>query len=160
MDIALYEIIVVDNNSTDDSVEIIKRDFPVVVILNNEQNLGAPRGRNVGSRRAFQKPVDYILTLDNDLFIEKSCLKELLQFSEQGLTIGTIGAFIYDAANPQHLLSAGGVVDYTQNISRQLLKYSSQEHLIDVDYCGTGAMLTRRRIFNELLGYIWRLRTA
>lgn len=146
----LHEIIVVDNNSDDHSIEMIQKKFPDVVLIANRQNLGAPAGRNVGLRRALEKPVDYVFTLDNDLFADSLCVDHLVKWAEKDTRIGTIGAFIYDAISSERLLSGGGIVDFSQNISRQLMRIPEQTDLIDVDYCGTGAMLTRRKVFDEL----------
>jgi len=150
LDLRLYEIIVVDNNSEDGSIEILKRDFPDVVVIQNERNFGAPRGRNVGLKRALEKPIDYVFTLDNDLFADSKCLSELVSLAEQYPDIGTICAFVYDANNPRRLLSAGGIVDYTQNVSRPLIVSRPDESLYGIDFCGTGHMLTRRKVFDEI----------
>ncbi len=149
-DMTLYEVIVVDNCSEDGSVEMIEKNFPDVVIVRNEANFGAPRGRNRGLKRALEKPVDYIFTLDNDLYADRSCVRELVTQAENNSKIGIIGAFIYDAESPDHLISAGGMVYYTQNVSGQLKKYSSGQTLVDVDYCGTGHMLTKREVFHQI----------
>lgn len=149
-DMDLYEIIVADNGSDDKSIEIIEKDFLDVVIVRNKANLGAPCGRNCGLRRALEKPVDYIFTLDNDLFAERSCVRELVTHAENNPEIGIIGAFIYDAKNANRLISAGGVVRYTQNVGGQLIRYPSGQTLIDVDYCGTGHMLTKRKVFDRI----------
>ena len=46
------EIIVVDNNSSDDSCEMIKTRFPNVKLIQNNQNVGFPKGNNIGVAEA------------------------------------------------------------------------------------------------------------
>jgi len=146
----LYEIIVVDNCSQDGSAEEIQREYSDIVVLKNPRNYGAPKGRNVGLRRALEKAVDYIFILDNDLFAAEDCVEKLVSKAEENPSIGNIGAFIYDYTKKDRLLSAGGIVDFTQNVSRQLLKVSDPNGLYSVSYCGTGHMLARASVFKEV----------
>src|SRR5262245_32845143 len=55
------EIIVVDNGSSDDSVAMVRRDFPDVKLIGLERNLGFSAGNNVGLRQASG---DYLLLLN------------------------------------------------------------------------------------------------
>ena len=146
----LQEIIVVDNHSTDGSVEAVRQACPEAVVLRNDANLGAPKGRNVGLHRALVKPVDFIFTLDNDLFAAPDCVRQLVMAMASDPTVGSVGAFIYDAQRPDRLLSAGGIIDYTQNVSRQLLRVNGADTLHPISYCGTGHMLTRASLFREI----------
>ena len=149
-DYRLYEIIVVDNHSEDDSIDFMKKNFPDVVVLRNQGNFGVARGYNVGIRHALKKPIDYVFTIDNDLYVDSRCLSELVSQAEKNLDIGAIGTFVYDVSNPNHLLSAGGRVDFTQNVSRLLKAFPLDNELIDVDFCGTGHRLVRRKVFDEI----------
>lgn len=149
----LFEIIVVDNGSEDDSVAMVKEKFPEVVVVQNEANFGAPKGRNAGLRRAMEKQVDYIFTLDNDLFADSQCVAEMVKYAEANPEIGMMGAFIYDAARTDHLLSAGNIVSFTQNVTGPFIVHPPYDTLYDVDFVGTGHLLTRRSVF-ESIGYL------
>lgn len=146
----LSEIIVVDNHSRDGSAETVREAFPGVIVLENPANFGAPKGRNVGLRRALERPVDYIFTLDNDLYAAPDCVEKMVAPMEKNEDIATVGAFIYDDADPDRLLSAGAIVDYTQNVSRQLLDADDPDRLYPISYCGTGHMMTRASVYREL----------
>jgi len=58
-----YEIIIVDNNSQDDSVQMVKRDYPECVIIESKKNLGFARGNNEAVKEASGQ---YILYLNPD----------------------------------------------------------------------------------------------
>lgn len=146
----LTEIIVVDNFSTDDSVKAVRETFPDVVVLENPANFGAPKGRNVGLRRALERPVDYIFTLDNDLYAASDCIEKMIAPMEKYEDIATVGAFIYDDGRPDLLLSAGAIVDYTQNVSRQLRNVNDPDALVPISYCGTGHMMSRASVYREV----------
>src|SRR5437763_10134894 len=71
------EIIVVDNGSTDDSVEVIRVLFPEVTLLEMESNLGFTGGNNVGIRYALDyldQETGYIFLLNNDTTVEPNAL--------------------------------------------------------------------------------------
>jgi len=66
-----FEAIVVDNGSRDGTVEIIKNDYPGVILIENNENLGASKARNQGIDIS---KYEWILTLDNDAVLEKGFL--------------------------------------------------------------------------------------
>ncbi len=71
-----YEIIVVDNDSTDKSVKFLEK-FKKIKIIKNKENLGYSKGKNIGINSAKGK---YILSIDNDILIkDKDLLKSLLK---------------------------------------------------------------------------------
>lgn len=71
----LHEILLVDNGSTDGSLEPIRRDFPQVRIISQE-NLGLPAARNAGLRHATG---DLVFMVDGDVYAEPDCLERLVE---------------------------------------------------------------------------------
>ncbi|MBT3689992.1 glycosyltransferase, partial [bacterium] len=55
------EIIIVDNNSSDDSIEYVKSNYPQVKLILNNENLGFAAGNNVGMKYAIENNFDYIM---------------------------------------------------------------------------------------------------
>jgi GT2 family glycosyltransferase len=72
---ALDEIILVDNNSTDGSVEFLEEKYPLVTILQMGTNNGPTDARNAGYRAARNR---WVLTLDNDAFVTPGMLAKLV----------------------------------------------------------------------------------
>ena len=64
LDYTNYEIVLVDNGSTDDSVDAILKQHPDVTLLQTGMNLGYAGGNNVGINWALEKDADYILLLN------------------------------------------------------------------------------------------------
>jgi N-acetylglucosaminyl-diphospho-decaprenol L-rhamnosyltransferase len=85
-----FELILIDNNSTDGSREYINQKFPEVRYIHNEQNRGVAPARNQGFAVAKGK---YILILDVDTeFITDNALRDLVEYMETDDKIGLIGA--------------------------------------------------------------------
>lgn len=73
---AAYEVIVVDNASTDGSVEMVNKEFPWVKLIASEQNLGFSRGNNAGARLASG---DLVLYLNSDAYASPGAVSKLAE---------------------------------------------------------------------------------
>ena len=72
------ETIVIDNASSDDSVNYIKANFPEVHLIESNENLGFAKANNIGIRRAYDYDADYIFLLNQDAWIEKNTISCLI----------------------------------------------------------------------------------
>ncbi len=103
-----YEILLVDNGSTDGSVECFRERFPELEIIENGKNLGFAEGSNVGIRRAMEKRVDYVLLLNNDTIVDGEFLSELVEVAKSDPMIGIVGPVIYFYYEPNKIQQFGG----------------------------------------------------
>lgn len=74
-----FEVVVVDNFSTDSSVEAVKKYYPRAKIIVNKKNLGFSAGNNVALKVAKAK---YILLLNSDTLVRENALNNLLAFAK------------------------------------------------------------------------------
>lgn len=82
-----YEVIVVDNNSSDESCAYLKQYYPEVVLIESAVNLGFGGGNNEGVKNAKGK---YLLLLNNDTILQDN-ISGLLKVLEQDTSVGAIG---------------------------------------------------------------------
>ncbi|MFB9076907.1 glycosyltransferase family 2 protein [Flavobacterium procerum] len=87
------EIIVVDNNSSDESVSMMKEKFPHVKLIENKENFGFPKGNNIGFRQAKGK---YICILNPDTVVAEDTFIKILAFAERQNNLGIIGCKLID----------------------------------------------------------------
>lgn len=80
-----FEIIVVDNFSSDGSPEMVERKFPEVILIKNKENEGFGKANNQGLSTARGK---YILFLNSDVVVNENCLDEMFDFMETNLDVG------------------------------------------------------------------------
>jgi GT2 family glycosyltransferase len=71
-----YEVIVVDNFSYDGTVNLIKRDFPWVKVIENKMNLGFAKGNNIGIKYALENNAEYIILLNQDTVVQENFIEE------------------------------------------------------------------------------------
>lgn len=84
-----YEVIIVDNNSTDNSVDYVQRYFPEVIIVRTKKNLGFSGGNNLGAKYAKGK---YLVFLNNDTRVDKKWLRALVDRISSNTKIATVNS--------------------------------------------------------------------
>ncbi len=102
------EVIVVDNGSTDGSVDHIRAAFPTVRLLEAEVNLGFSGGCNLGIRDALDRGFDYVWLLNNDAKADPTALSALVETAEADPRIGATGSVIYHMDRPDTVQEWGG----------------------------------------------------
>ena len=143
-----YEIIVVDNNSTDDTKLFLEEQDDIKVIF-NESNVGFPMGCNIGIANS-EKTYD-ILLLNNDTVVTKNWLFNLKKCLYSDEKIGAVGAVSNNGANLQG-------VDFTYNNFDEMQDLASKNNISDVKkweekVCLIGyCLLIKREVMDQLNG--------
>lgn len=87
-----FEIIVVDNASSDNSRQIIRSEFPNAQLIESAENLGFSRGNNLGARLAKGT---YLLFLNTDTILFENSIKVLADFLDKHPEVGAVGPKIF-----------------------------------------------------------------
>jgi GT2 family glycosyltransferase/glycosyltransferase involved in cell wall biosynthesis len=146
-----YEILLVDDNSTDDTkkagqfVENIR-------IIRNEQNLGFLFNCNNAAREARGK---YIILLNNDTLVEPEWLKWFMKTMEERPDVGLVGAkLIFSTGKLQEaggmVFQDGSAMNYGREDDPALPQYN---YVKDVDYCSGAAICVRKALWDQLSGF-------
>jgi GT2 family glycosyltransferase len=101
-------LLVIDNGSTDGSVERIRRAHPDVELIENGSNLGFGSGVNVGLRRALERGVDYVWLLNNDTEPHPQALTEMVKKACSNPALGAVGSVMRYLHDPQKIQAWGG----------------------------------------------------
>lgn len=91
-----FNVLVVDNSSSDDSIRIVQENFPKVELIKNKINYGFAEGNNIGIRYALSKGADYIVLLNQDTTVDPDWILELINVVEQDKKIGILSPVQYD----------------------------------------------------------------
>lgn len=143
-----YQVLVVDNRSTDDSVARIRSAHPDVPIIQTEENLGFSGGNNVGVRRALEQGAEYIWLLNNDTIVDSRSLTAMVELAEEDPTIGAVGSVLYHMDEPKEVQNwGGGMVNTRWGLTRYYKSRIREELLHFI----TGAsLLIRREVLDDI----------
>ncbi|WP_434640805.1 glycosyltransferase family 2 protein [Thermoanaerobacterium thermosaccharolyticum] len=103
-----YKIVIIDNASTDNSIDILRQTLKNYKIIQNDKNLGFAGGNNVGIRYALENGAEYILLLNNDTVVDKDFLSYLIKGFSVKENVGMVGGKIYYYDKPDKIWYAGG----------------------------------------------------
>jgi len=149
-----FEVIVVDNASTDGSVDFVKSNYPIVKIVQNPRNYGYAKGNNEGAKVSQGK---YIIFLNNDTEVDANWLKELVKVIDNYPTVGICGGKILALSNRNIILSAGGeiflpIMLYGERgiFEEDVGQYSIYEPVLSVS---GAALMIRKDLFKKLGGF-------
>lgn len=106
------DLFVVDNASTDGSVEAVQESFPEARLIVNPENLGYAEGNNVAMRRALDLGYDAIMLLNNDTVVAPDAIGLMAESLSADPTIGIVSPVMYFLDRPERIWSAGGTIDW------------------------------------------------
>jgi len=148
-----YEIIVVDNNSTDDSIKELEN-IRNIQLIRNDSNLGFAGGNNVGIEYALKRSSDLILLLNNDTVVEKEFLSVLVKRAVADKNVGIIGNKVYYYSEPAKIWSAGGGIT---RLTKRTFQYGENKidkkrfiREMEVDFLSGCCMLIKREVFERI----------
>lgn len=157
LDYQNFDVIIVDNGSTDNSVERIQLAYPECTILGNQENLGYSEGNNVGIRHALKHHPEYIFLLNNDTYVDSKLLSELITVAEKNPSFGILGPTMFYADPPNMLWGGKNWIDWHRSnvirenmgvcIDTKSLTSQSPQEVVYIDSC---AILVRSSVFNDV----------
>lgn len=144
-----FEVIVVDNASSDGSVEAIRSRFPAVRVIRNERNLGFAAGNNVGIRAST---APYVVTLNNDTVPSPEWLASLIEVAYSDRSVGMVASRMVFAARPDVINSAGIALDMAGIAWDRLggMPMPAGDRQCEVFGPCAGAALYRRTMLDEI----------
>lgn len=150
-----YDVIVVDNASTDESVEFVKKNYPSIILLQNETNTGGSGGFDRGIRYAMQKKYDYVVLLDNDILLESNTILNLYKYIKLNPKAGVVGSKICTMDNPDILQEMGSFIDYENkfNVYTPLKSHKDDSLLpevVECDYVPACCMITTKEVLEKV----------
>ena len=158
------EIIVIDNNSQDDSCEMMKKRFPNVKLIENKENSGFPKGNNIGVALAQG---DYICILNPDTVVAEDTFTKVLAFAKEQKDLGIVGVKLIDGTGnflpeckrgtPTPLVAFTKITGLYKIFPKTFGKYYAQ-HLSEnetgkVEILVGAFMLMKRELYTEIGGF-------
>jgi GT2 family glycosyltransferase len=134
-----YEIIVVDNNSQDDTLQMLTENFPKVKVVDNEKNYGFAAGNNIGLNIALGKA---ILFLNNDTFILNNALNKMYRFLFQNKDMG--------ALTPQLLEKDGHTIQHQGRYRKKIWENKQPQN---IKFASGTALMVKKMVLDRIGGF-------
>lgn len=112
------DIMVLDNESTDDTVATVRRDYPQVILLDNHANLGFGRANNIGMNYALQHDYHAVLLLNQDAWIDPDVIGRMAEALQRHPDLGIV--------SPIHLTGRGDKVEHGFSVYSSVTDLSQQ----------------------------------
>lgn len=116
-----YQVIIVDNASTDDTVSFVETNYPEVLIIKQSKNLGFGQANNIGIRYALDHGVEHVFLLNQDAYLVDNVLETLISFQKQNPQYGIL--------SPIHI--TGNQKKLDKNFSSFMLKEKTGQFYSD-----------------------------
>ncbi|SFZ93865.1 Glycosyltransferase, GT2 family [Flaviramulus basaltis] len=151
------EIIVVDNNSADDSCKIVKGLFPNVKLIENKENLGFSKGNNIG---ILQAKGEYLCILNPDTVVAEDTFERLLEFVEKKEKLGIVGCKLINGVG-DFLPESKRNIPYVKAAIKKLLGNTKDYYASHINENKSGKvdvlvgafMFLKREVYNEIGGF-------
>jgi len=159
-----HQTIVLDNASSDGSVQAISEAFPRAQIISLHKNLGYAGNNNVGIQAALDAGAEWIFVLNEDIILDPYAISHLIEAGMQDNTIGVVGPLVYHYHEPRVIQSAGGAFDrnwLSSHYGQNEPDLGQFERVREVEWVSGCAMMLRRSaiessgVIDERFFYYW-----
>ncbi len=161
-----YEVIVIDNNSSDASVQMIADEFPQVVLIKNTENLGFGKANNQGMNIAQG---EYIFLLNSDTVVLDRAVNVLVEYLEEHSDVGCVGPKLLNGdmtfqhacrrnlPNPKnaffHLFGFIKIFKRSSSVNSYKRLNDTPDITEEVEAISGAAMMFRRVVFETIGGF-------
>ena len=146
-----YEIIIVDNNSKDNSISKAKSEFNDLVIIETGENYGVAKGNNIGIQEAIKRKCEYVLLLNNDTEVDKDMLSNMVKKASKDVMV-TCKMYYFEPKNV--IWCAGGKINWKRATTIHFGDGEIDRGQFDeskyVEYTPTCCLLIHRSIFDRV----------
>lgn len=148
-----YSIVIVDNCSTDSTIDYIKKNYSEIILFQKTKNLGFGQANNIGISYALNQGADYVFLLNQDAYLENNTIEKLIEVHQRNTEFGIV--------SPIHLNGKGDKLDFNfsnyigQNKQLQFdaLKQDFKKLIYEVPFVNAAAWLLPISTFKLVGGF-------
>lgn len=147
--------ILLDNDSTDGTLQAAETLFPKVKTIELSQNLGYAGNNNVGIKAAMELGADWIFILNEDTILAPECISRLVEVGGSNPNIGIVGPMVYHHNEPEIIQSAGGCTDkyfHAWHLGQDEADKGQYQTTHEVDWISGCGIMVRRTLIDQIGG--------
>ena len=149
-----FDLIHVDNGSSDGSFEAVAEAFPGVLQVRIDENRGPTYGLNRGLLAGLEGDYDYLMSLNNDIEVGPEMLTEMVRLAETDPSIGCVGPKAFYFWDRERIWSVGGIIRFKESVTKErgnkAIDRGQFDEDVEVDYLNGCAILMRRSVVDEI----------
>ncbi|UJP64204.1 glycosyltransferase family 2 protein [Mongoliitalea daihaiensis] len=148
------DILIIDNNSTDNTVDIIRSNSVDVQLIQSSTNLGFGGANNIGLLQAIKQGYDYVFLLNQDAYVAKDCLEKLYKSSLNSPTFGIISPIqLQPDGQNMDVVFENQVKKHYHPTTEVLLENQTQKNIQDlheVRFVGAASWFVTRELIKKV----------
>lgn len=150
------EILVVDNASSDNTVEFIKENYPNIIMFESKVNLGFGQANNIGMRYALENNADFVFLLNQDAWINANTISDLIFIHSKNENYGILSPMHLDKERKTIEKSLLQYLNDFRTTSSELfndLYFDKPKELYETNYVNAAAWLLPRKTLKVVGGF-------
>jgi GT2 family glycosyltransferase len=153
-----FEVVVIDNGSSDGSQHLIEENYPEVKVLQTGSNLGYSGGFNYGLDYAYSKrKADYVVITNNDVKADSRVISELVNVAETDPMIGFVTGKVYYYDKPDTLQTVGfheDSINFTAgHLGNKEIDRGQYDEISERSFSDDIFMLIKKSLYESVSGY-------
>jgi len=140
-----FEVILVDNNSTDETLEFVTKNYPSIIIIKLDSNKGFAEPNNIAAKIAKG---DYLLFLNNDTVVTPNFISEMIKVTENDKKIGICQSLLL---KPDGSIDSSG--DFIDKLGVVYNSKTKTNEIKEISSARGASMLIQKKIFENLGGF-------
>ena len=141
------DTVVIDNGSTDQTIQRIRKDYPEIRLLPQNKNLGFGRANNIGMQIALTEGYDFVFLLNQDAWIDSNTIGKLVELSQSHPQYGIL--------SPVHLTGKGDKPDpgFGYYAQIQQLDQLSDKNILPIPFANAALWMIPISVLNKVGGF-------
>lgn len=156
-----FDVVVIDNGSTDGTKEYVQEHFPKVSVIRLEKNRGYSRGFNYGLRHVIKEyNLDYVLLTNDDVKVDRKAISEMVKVAETDSNIGFVTgkAYYYNIQGKKNIIYSFGTEFNKDFFEIKVIGDSEEDigqfdEIEELELCDDCYILVRKEVIQETGGY-------
>lgn len=148
-------VVVIDNCSTDKTTNFIKTEFPDVILLEQNKNLGFGRANNIGMSYALKHDADFVFLLNQDAFVEPNTIERLIETAQQNPEYGILSPIQTDYSGNllENYFFKFMAEDKSRTFYSDFVLKNNLKKIYDIDFIQAAAWLLPKKTLKTIGGF-------